>query len=710
MGLAAAVVVGVVLAGGEELCPEGPRGGGSQLRVETTEDSDDGGGRPALGAWRGLPEAPIAGRFGHVAVWTGADVFIWGGRGCDGQVFDDGAAYRPATDEWRELPAAPAGQTTESPVGVWTGQEVVVLGGDQPMVYAPEQSLVVAAEEKGWRLAASPPEGEWAWSSAGWTGQEVAVLARGQRRAVGYDPRADRWRELADPPVAGHAQAVSAEVDGGLVVLGRRDPAPAVAFYEPGEDRWANAEAVPDWPGSDGGQAWAAQPAVNPRGQRAVFAGPLADSGPQLAYTWSPQRGWGEFALPETLEGRRTRLAWAGTGWLAWAGQAPDQTKVQPPYSSNLWRGVAEAPLRRRRHAGMVWTGEEFVVWGGRGDGQARSDGAALAFEHAPEALAGIRRGQPTTDPDLDGVWQRLPDPPLDFSRPRPGNPVAVWSGNELVLLDARDPSELAVYEPSAVAWRQAPPLPDAAEGAYHDAVWAGDELVVVGGLSGPGVMTAWAYEPDRDEWQDLAPPPETVGGTVRLAWTGQEVVAVVGAGGEPDSLAYHPDRGWRELTLPAGQGAPAGMVWTGTEVVAVWNDGVTTRWHPDEESWRRAAAAPFDVLSGTLAWDGHEVLGASTGADGAVAYDPDTDSWHVLPTWPAPHAIPTGSADYPLVLGGPQEPHLYESEADTWRSLPPLQPGADTPRTAVWTDHGLVAITNDAAYHLTLHNTAPPD
>ena len=54
---------------------------------------------PASNRWSPLPKSPLRGRFGHVAVWTGTSMLIWGGhpsRASDPErPFTDGAAYTP---------------------------------------------------------------------------------------------------------------------------------------------------------------------------------------------------------------------------------------------------------------------------------------------------------------------------------------------------------------------------------------------------------------------------------------------------------------------------------------------------------------------------------------------------------------------------------------------------------------------------------------
>ena len=64
----------------------------------------------------------------HTAVWTGTEMIVWGGN--DGGYLNTGGRYNPATDTWT------ATTTTNAPTGrywhtaVWTGTEMIVWGGD----------------------------------------------------------------------------------------------------------------------------------------------------------------------------------------------------------------------------------------------------------------------------------------------------------------------------------------------------------------------------------------------------------------------------------------------------------------------------------------------------------------------------------------------------------------------------------------------------
>jgi hypothetical protein len=90
---------------------------------------------PATGTWRAMAPAPIPARNQASAVWTGTDLFVWGGAvptaTGSGAVTPraDGALYDPSTLQWRTLPPSPL-TARSGAAAVWTGREVVVLGGE----------------------------------------------------------------------------------------------------------------------------------------------------------------------------------------------------------------------------------------------------------------------------------------------------------------------------------------------------------------------------------------------------------------------------------------------------------------------------------------------------------------------------------------------------------------------------------------------------
>jgi hypothetical protein len=86
---------------------------------------------PATGTWTaipaGSPNAPPALDYGHIAVWTGSRMIVWGtasGRNW-------GAAFDPSTGTWTAIPTGAPSEPSprSSPFAVWTGSRMIVWGG-----------------------------------------------------------------------------------------------------------------------------------------------------------------------------------------------------------------------------------------------------------------------------------------------------------------------------------------------------------------------------------------------------------------------------------------------------------------------------------------------------------------------------------------------------------------------------------------------------
>jgi hypothetical protein len=86
---------------------------------------------PATNRWRQLPSMGV-GRIEQTAVWTGSQLLVWGGqtvRAGDRTAPPHGMAYDPQTDEWSALPISPLRGRTGH-LAVWTGSQMLIWGGD----------------------------------------------------------------------------------------------------------------------------------------------------------------------------------------------------------------------------------------------------------------------------------------------------------------------------------------------------------------------------------------------------------------------------------------------------------------------------------------------------------------------------------------------------------------------------------------------------
>lgn len=161
--------------------------------------------------WVRLPtkNAPT-GRAGHVAVWTGAELIIWGGYNDTG-VLDDGAAFSPDTRQWRTL-SEPGSwfKARAFARAVWTDGSMVILGGIGDGELTLVENAVIAADTD----LATPTE--LARRTGLSTDTVVLILdvlevagpgnadrfRRVDNTIAQYDPESDSWESADDPPPA----------------------------------------------------------------------------------------------------------------------------------------------------------------------------------------------------------------------------------------------------------------------------------------------------------------------------------------------------------------------------------------------------------------------------------------------------------------------------------------------------------------------------
>jgi hypothetical protein len=201
----------------------------------------------------------------------------------------------------------------------------------------------------------------------------------------------------------------------------------------------------------------------------------------------------------------------------------------------------------------VVWTGREAIGWGGGCCGDARANGAAY---------------NPATK-----TFRALPRSPLAPNQ----SPVGAWTGHELVLfVSGLDPdakpyparyARAAAYNPARNSWRRLTPPPVRGD----KAVWDGHELLVVGALRNR--RSNVAFNPMTNRWRTLAPLPIAETGA-SVSWTGRRLLLWTDARG----YAYDPRTNrWSSLP-PSPLRARTGSIvaWTGRSLI-VWGGEIGT-------------------------------------------------------------------------------------------------------------------------------------
>lgn len=347
-----------------------------------------------------------------------------------------------------------------------------------------------------------------------------------------------------------------------------------------------------------------------------------------------------------------------GAGWSRFSSVAA------PPWLAGSSDG---APSGRSGHS-AVWTGQQWLIWGGAiGGGNLSAIGAA--YDPATDAWTAISQlNAPAARQGHSAVWT--------------GSALLVWGG-----LGAGSSGPLATggnFNPVAANWSALPTTGAPAARQQHVTAWTGTRMLVWGGRNATGLLADGKVLDPAGAWTDLpgAGAPAARSGAVGV-WTGSEFVVWGGLGalGELASGARLPLAGgatpgvWAALP---GAGAPAArsghtMIWTGSKVL-VWggklggvplNSGAA--YDPVANAWEPlpTAGAPVARHGHVAVWTGEEmvVYGGQTGpsANSALAtggaFNPATGQWRPLATGGAPVARTQATGAWTgtelLVFGG---------------------------------------------------------
>lgn len=320
-------------------------------------------------------------RVEQVMVWTGSEVIVWGGTQ------PSGAAWNPGTDTWRPLPTTNQPQGYRRTDGVWTGSELIIWGGATAVgAYQPNGARYDPTTNQ-WRPMSQvgAPSPRWLHRLA-WTGSEVMVFGGyGQLPDAGsdqlgdgalYDPATDTWRPL---PQAG---APSPRYRPDVLVAGTE-----VIVY--------------------GGNATSC-----------FTDGARYDT---ITNQWRPMSTVGAPALCGFVWSGAA-AAWTGVDALFFGTYNPDPQVGGYRYTpaTDTWSTLPRGDPCDRYEPTGVWTGSEFIVWGGAGYA-----GCSVPFN--------MRRGyryRPATNSWVPTTLTQMPDP-----HERVGS---VWTGSEVVFYGAR--------------------------------------------------------------------------------------------------------------------------------------------------------------------------------------------------------------------------------------------------------------------------------
>ncbi|HRA76630.1 MAG TPA: hypothetical protein PLE12_10385 [Propionicimonas sp.] len=592
-----------------------------------------------------------------------------------GKSLSDGARFDPASGAWTAL--------ADAPVAIGRGQGVVAGGALYvlPEAREDEAAKVLRYEPSTDRWTTLPqpadPSDKTITQLLGWGGELYAFTAitgcidDDCRSIDRWDDAAGRWRQyLGEVTALRFGEGTLAAIEHGFVSLysdGRGTQVRAAAFRD-GE--WVTLPApplkdVPQWLLAAGdvvvaitstGEAYSLDVAAGGGWQRVVepagtgglvggdsHFGPRFSDGSRVVVggrLYDPATGeW--TVVPPLPYQQWTFGAFAGNGsqvlgcFVGPAGSMNDCYRLElgaatpgaPPVAVDEWVATAGTPLAPRTGAITVWTGEEFLVVGGR-----VCEGAST--ECAATDAAAYRPG---TD-----RWRSVAAPPVALDDTVPW---AVLQGRLYVLSASGE--GFWGYDATGDRW-----IAYEAPGNATDAptiLEAGEVLLALGA----GTAADEWFDPATASWHELPSGTYPAGPGRRAVFTGKELL-VGSPGAQPGTLEF-------EVLFSAGDGRPPTDpsteplrpldIGAGVELVVAESTTVAVPSVAGSDAWYRGGGGgewvrvPVPETAGPLR-DGL-VVGFQVALGGRL-FTPDNGTWRDLPGLPdgASAAVQAASED----------------------------------------------------------------
>ncbi|ANM28382.1 hypothetical protein ABI59_00190 [Acidobacteria bacterium Mor1] len=571
-------------------------------------------------------------------------------------------------DSWSSYFVEPSRRSLHT--AVWTGSEMIVWGGENGGAFDDGGRYDPATDTWTPTSLTGAPDGRYDHRAI-WTGSEMIVWGgvtdsgdfqtdTGGR----YNPVTDSWVATstagAPSPRYTHTQVWTGSE---MIVWGGTDdnvdPGPG-GRYNPSTDSWTT---MPAFPGPD------------PR----PYAAAVWTGNEMLVYGGGQQEATDPFELYNDL-------------W-----------RYRP--STNSWFNLMSPPgVERTQHTG-VWTGTEFIIWGGYG----------LEYDEENDEYLPIELDDGYRYNNLTGSWASV-STAGNYPLPRYAH-SSVWTGSEMVIYGGYNGFDSAKYNPQSGFWGFVPTgSSPASELIDNSTVWTGSEMIVWGGFGNTGVSSEGGrYNPISNGWTPTfhsdAPPPRAEHTAV---WTGSEMILHGGESiGATTSYRYDPAlNSWNTI---AASSLSTNLelhtaVWSGTEMI-VWGGfsslpAPAERYNPTSDSWTPVSTvgAPVSRSRHTAAWTGSEMIvwGGTSGDSSGGRYDPVSDSWTTMSEVSAPglrnHPVSAFDGSRFIVWGGYSGSTMlgdggrYDLATDSW--TPTSSTGAPQARqrhTAVWSGSEMI-------------------
>ena len=325
------------------------------------------------------------------AVWTGAEMIVWGGFIGSTAYFNTGGRYNPTTDSWTatstgaNVPAARKDHTA-----VWTGAEMVVWGGDNASYlntggrYNPVTNSWTVTS-----TAANVPSAR-CFHTAVWTGNEMIIWAGTSGSGVyvntgaRYNPITDSWTPTstgANVPLGrvNHTAVWTSGLTtplmivwGGWYYSGSNIYTNTGGIYNPSSNSWTATSTNAPVP-----SARIYHTAVWTTGLTTpvmiIWGGYFYDTSAHYynnGANYNPgTNSWTATSASPAARDYHTAV-WSGTQMIVWGGYTSGSTNTNTGGrynpSLNSWNSTSliNVPDARACHT-AVWTGNEMIIWGG---------------------------------------------------------------------------------------------------------------------------------------------------------------------------------------------------------------------------------------------------------------------------------------------------------------------------------------------------------
>ena len=321
---------------------------------------------------------------------------------------------------------------------------------------------------------------------------------------------------------------------------------------------------------------------------------------------------------------------------LTGLGYQSFSTIASSPWSNG---STTDAPGARSGQSG-IWTGTDFILWGGLSSGGTHLDAGAKY------------------DP-VEDAWSAVS--PIDVPAARSQH-SAIWSGQEMIVWGGLSAvgrlNSGGRFNPTNSVW-----VPTTTTGAPsarngHVSIWTGSRMVTWGGINTGGLLNDGGnYDPAANTWASVITngAPAARSGTT-VVWTGDKMIVWggEGVGGELNTggrlVFSNPETpsSWQTIATTGAPSARKGhsAIWTGTRMI-IWGggqggtvlaDGAT--YDPAADAWSAISTngAPSARSGHSALWTGTEMLifgGSIASGETATgfAYNPATDQWRALST-----------------------------------------------------------------------------